>query len=170
MTNIGSETWGGSTIELDQANPVNFWWPDNGVGLGGSSVDLNESKTFSFNLKTLEPEFCGNQSNYWKMHRNGSPFGASNGRTTFVDNCPGASLNPLKILWALLEPAVRPELLPRVASGWLLDVGRCGRLCRRLLPDRLPRLRLDRRDLRVGARGGLASHDHPVPWRAQSSR
>lgn len=106
MKNTGTQTWSGTSFKLKQNNPTNFWNPLE-VAFGSGSVATGQTKTFNFNLRTEEPEFCGNQSNYWRMFRTGTGlFGDSNGRTTFVSGCPGALLGLSRAILALFKAGV----------------------------------------------------------------
>ncbi|MGH7542908.1 MAG: hypothetical protein ACREK7_03130 [Gemmatimonadota bacterium] len=88
MKNTGTQTWSGTSFKLKQDNTTNFWTPLE-VAFGSGSVVAGQTKTFNFNIRTVEPEFCGNQDNYWRMFRTGTGlFGDLNGRITFVSNCP----------------------------------------------------------------------------------
>jgi len=82
MTNTGGDTWSGTDYRLKQSR--NQVWVPTTVTLDGASVGLNETHTFHFNLKSLEPEELGFQDNFWKMSHVGVLFGEENGQQTYV--------------------------------------------------------------------------------------
>jgi len=112
MTNTGGDTWSGTDYKLKQSR--NQVWVPTTVTLDGASVALNETHTFNFNLKSLEPEELGFQDNFWKMSHVGTLFGEENGQQTYV-----AAEGSLSAGWLEWIGRLAGWLSPRRAfAGW----------------------------------------------------
>jgi len=112
MTNTGGDTWSGTDYKLKQSR--NQVWVPTTVSLDGASVALNETHTFNFNLKSLEPEELGFQDNFWKMSHVGTLFGEENGQQTYV-----AAEGSLSAGWLEWIGKLARWLSPRRAfAGW----------------------------------------------------
>lgn len=116
MKNSGTTTWSGSSFSLQQWSRQTQIWSPISVSLGTSVVAPGQTKTFNFNLRHLETEFCGYQDNYWAMNGSSGEFGEKNGRRTYVKYCGLASAGPLQSFFAWLGPA-RAYAAPGSLSG-----------------------------------------------------